>query len=85
MENTLEDLVSTIERNAIDNKAEITNVPLWANSWREDFKEKLELLIAESELDEYDAEMKLSSIKHTLEDWIKQMEGIENKNQISLI
>jgi hypothetical protein len=84
MENTLEDLVSTMEKNAIDNKAEITNVKLWANSWREEFKEKLELLIGETELEEYDAEMKLGSIKCILEQWIKDMEDAKNPNQITI-
>ena len=29
-----EELISTIERNSVDNKADITNVELWAKSWR---------------------------------------------------
>lgn len=32
----IEDLIQTIERNAVDNKATITNVKLWAKSWREE-------------------------------------------------
>jgi len=32
----LGELISTIERNAVDNKAEIHNVKLWAKSWREE-------------------------------------------------
>lgn len=31
-----EDLIQTIERNAVDNKATITNVKVWAKSWREE-------------------------------------------------
>lgn len=31
-----EDLIRTIERNAVDNKTTITNVKLWAKSWREE-------------------------------------------------
>jgi len=85
MENTLENLVSTIERNAIDNKAEITNVKLWADSWRREFTDKINELIAECELTDYDAEMKLASVKNQLECWIKEMEGTKNKNQIKLI
>lgn len=30
------ELISTIERNSVDNKAEIHNVKLWAKSWREE-------------------------------------------------
>ena len=30
-----EDLIWTIERSAVDNEATITNVDLWAKSWRE--------------------------------------------------
>ena len=32
----LENLISTIEKNSTDNKAEITNVDLWVKSWREE-------------------------------------------------
>lgn len=32
------ELIETIERNAIDNKAVIPNVKLWAKSWREEMK-----------------------------------------------
>ena len=32
----IEDLIQTIERNAVDNKATISNVELWAKSWREE-------------------------------------------------
>ena len=32
----LENLISTIEKNSIDNKATITNVDLWVKSWREE-------------------------------------------------
>ena len=32
----LEELLQTIEANAIDNKATITNVSLWADSWRKE-------------------------------------------------
>lgn len=31
-----EDLIRTIERNAVNNEATITNVKLWAKSWREE-------------------------------------------------
>ena len=31
-----EELISTIERNSVDNQATITNVKLWAKSWREE-------------------------------------------------
>ena len=37
-----EDLISTIERNAVDNKITISNVNLWAKSWREEMESKLE-------------------------------------------
>ena len=36
-----EDLISTIERNAVDNKITISNVNLWAKSWREEMESKL--------------------------------------------
>ena len=32
----LEELLQTIEANAIDNKVTITNVSLWADSWRKE-------------------------------------------------
>ena len=32
----LEEMISTIERNAVDNRATIENVKLWAKSWREE-------------------------------------------------
>ena len=32
----LENLISTIEKNSIDNKATITNVDLWVKSWIEE-------------------------------------------------
>jgi hypothetical protein len=35
---TFEELIETIERNAVDNKATITNVKLWAKSWRDERK-----------------------------------------------
>jgi hypothetical protein len=34
----LQDLISTIEKNSTDNKATITNVDLWAKSWKEELK-----------------------------------------------
>lgn len=34
MKDHFEELIQTIERNAVDNKATITNVFLWAESWR---------------------------------------------------
>lgn len=84
MENVLEDLVSTIERNAIDNKAEITNVKLWANSWRREFTDKLEELIEETELTEYHSDLRLESVKNQLQQWIKEMEGTQDPNQTVL-
>ena len=33
---TLEKLIQTIEKNAKDNKATISNVKLWAKSWRKE-------------------------------------------------
>jgi len=38
-EEIFEELIATIEKNAIDNKAEITNVKLWANSWRKELNQ----------------------------------------------
>jgi hypothetical protein len=38
-EQLLEELIATIERNAVNNKAEITNVALWASSWREELRQ----------------------------------------------
>lgn len=35
--NVFEDLIQTIEKNAIDNKATISNVKIWAKSWRDEF------------------------------------------------
>ena len=32
----LGEMISTIERNAVDNRATIENVKLWAKSWREE-------------------------------------------------
>lgn len=84
MNNTLEDLVSTIERNAIDNKAEITNVKLWADSWRREFTDKLEELIEETELTEYHESLRLESIKALLQSWIKEMNVIQDPNQTTL-
>ena len=39
VEEIFEELIATMERNAIDNKADITNVKLWANSWREELRQ----------------------------------------------
>lgn len=36
MKDVFEDLIQTIERNAVDNKATIENVKLWADSWRKE-------------------------------------------------
>jgi hypothetical protein len=35
---TFEELIETVERNAVDNKVTITNVKLWAKSWRNERK-----------------------------------------------
>ncbi len=35
---TFEELIETIERNSVDNKVTITNVKLWAKSWRDERK-----------------------------------------------
>ena len=83
MENTLEDLVSTMERNAIDNKAEITNVKLWANSWRREFTDKLEELIEETELTEYHSDLRLESVKNQLQQWII-VDGKGRRTTVSL-
>ena len=85
MKNVLENLVSTVEQNAIDNKAEITNVKLWANSWRIEFTNKIEELIQETELTEYHESLRLESIKNQLKQWINEMNGTQDHNQISLI
>lgn len=84
MENVLEDLISTIERNSENNKAEITNVKLWANSWRREFTDKLEELIEETELTEYDESLRLESVKTQLQQWIKEMNGTRDPNQTVL-
>ena len=39
IEQVLEELISTIERNSFDNKATIGNVKLWAKSWRREATE----------------------------------------------
>lgn len=39
VEQIFEELIATIERNAINNKAKIANVKLWANSWREELRQ----------------------------------------------
>ena len=36
------ELIDTIVKNSIDNKSTITNVNLWAKSWREEMKIELE-------------------------------------------
>lgn len=36
MEDTFEDLLQTIERNALDNKMKINNVELFVKSWRKE-------------------------------------------------
>ena len=84
MENVLEDLISTIERNSENNKAEITNVKLWASSWREEFRDKLFALIEETELDEYHIDVRLASVKNQLQQWLKEMEEIKDKKQVKL-
>lgn len=38
-----EDLISTIEKNSVDNKATIENVKLWANSWRDEMDATLKI------------------------------------------
>lgn len=45
MKNILENLIQTIERNAIDNKATIHNVQLWAASWRAEMQTEQKLNI----------------------------------------
>lgn len=45
MKNILENLIQTIERNAIDNKATIHNVQLWAASWRNEMQTEQKLNI----------------------------------------
>jgi len=49
----LEDLISTIERNAIDNKATIQNVELWAKSWRDESNTYPECSHTDTEADGY--------------------------------
>ena len=50
----LEDLIQTIERNAIYNQAQITNVKLWADSWREELhKFAVSSSLRERELNKY--------------------------------
>lgn len=39
IEEIFEDLIATIEKNAINNKAEITNVKLWADGWRNELSQ----------------------------------------------
>jgi len=36
-QSTFDAIIETIERNAIDNKATISNVELWAKQWREEY------------------------------------------------
>lgn len=36
-----EDLIQTIERNAVNNVTTISNVDLWAKSWREELRQYL--------------------------------------------
>ncbi len=43
MESILERLIQTIEKNAIDNKATITDVKLWAKSWRNEMQTEQKL------------------------------------------
>jgi len=45
MKNILANLIQTIERNAIDNKATIHNVQLWAASWRAEMQTEQKLNI----------------------------------------
>ncbi len=46
MENPLEQLISTIERNAENDKVEVTNVKVFAERWRVEFRGTIEHLIA---------------------------------------
>ena len=43
-----EEIITTIENNAEDNKATITNVELWAKSWREERELALTLYVVSS-------------------------------------
>jgi hypothetical protein len=45
MKNIFEDLIQTIERNAVNNHATITNVKLWADSWRYEMQTEQKLNI----------------------------------------
>tara|TARA_B110000977_G_scaffold149482_1_gene189473 strand:- start:2323 stop:2466 length:144 start_codon:yes stop_codon:yes gene_type:complete len=38
------DLIDTVIKNSCDNEATITNVTLWANSWREEMKQEINKL-----------------------------------------
>ena len=40
----MEELIKTIENNAVDNTAIITNVSLWAESWRKEIKHNKDIL-----------------------------------------
>ena len=83
MENPLEQLISTIERNAVNDKVEIPNVKVWAERWRVEFKGTIEDLIAETELEDYTDSMKLNSIAQTLQSWLDQMNP-NNQNQLNI-
>ena len=74
MENVFEQLISTLERNAENDKVEISGFKVWAERWSVEYRGMLEDLIAETDLEEHSAEVKLASIRNLFESWIKAME-----------
>lgn len=52
-EEIFEELISTIEKNAVDNKASISNVELWAGSWRNELDLALNMHVVIKRIGEY--------------------------------
>ena len=91
-----EELITTLTSNVADGKVSLTNVDLFLKSWRAEFKiaeeqdndaliEQLELIQGEFDQDEYTLEMRIESVNHIINEWIKKIKGeTENPNQTIL-
>lgn len=92
-----EQLITTLTDNVVDGEISISNVPLFLKSWRAEFKiaeeqdnetliEQLELIQGEFDQDEYTLEMRIESVNHIINEWIKKIKGeTSDPNQTNLL
>ena len=86
----LENLISTIEKNSTDNKAIITNVDLWAKSWREELNQVNDSVLDEvaKKLGYIDAEHLESNICNygePLPQWWEVIKELVNKLPLNYV